>query len=114
MGTLAEIDVGDSAAKYAVINTAATDTTIVAAVSGKRIRVTSVALVASGGANTIRFESGTGGTALTGQMSSTGPALFCLPYNPVGWFVTADSALLNLELAAATNVSGCITYSEVD
>jgi hypothetical protein len=100
--------------KYAVIDTAATpDTTLVAAVTAKKIRVTSVFLVTSGGANTIRFESGTGGTALTGQFGMATTSVLVLPYNPAGWFETAAGALLNLELSAGTSVDGSLTYTEV-
>jgi len=53
--------------KYAVIDAASGDTSLVAAVTGKKIRVISFMLV-GGGAATARFESGAGGTALTGQM----------------------------------------------
>ena len=38
---------------------------------------------------------------------------FTLPYNPAGWFETADNALLNLELSAAISVDGMFTYVEV-
>jgi hypothetical protein len=33
-----------------------------------------------------------------------------LPYNPAGWCETAASALLNLELSAATAVGGVLGY----
>lgn len=101
--------------QYSVIDHAAADNTIVAAATGKKIRVYAYALVASGGANTVRWESGTGGTALTGQMSlaaTTGQLV--VPFNPLGHFETAESALLNLELSAATSVDGHITWAYVD
>jgi hypothetical protein len=103
------------AQKYAVIDHASADNTIVAAVTGKKIRVTALFAVASGGANTLRFESGTGGTALTGQFSlaaTTGQVV--LPFNPNGWFETLAGGLLNLELSAATSVDGSLSYIEVD
>ena len=99
--------------KRAVIDTATSgDTTIVAAVTGKRIRVHSVVLV-GGGSVTARFESGAGGTALTGQMTLATGSVVEMGWNPAGWFETADGALLNLELSGATTVDGCIVYSEV-
>ncbi len=114
MGTLAEVDMGEVTPKYAVINAAgAGDNTIVAAVTGKKIRVISYALVAIT-ANTCRFESGASGTALTGQMSLGITGVLSSGFNPMGHFQTADGALLNLELSAATNVSGHVTYLEVD
>lgn len=98
--------------RAAVAATTLGDNTLVAAVSGKAIRVLSVALVASGGANTVRFESGAGGTALTGQMDLGADGQLVLQDNPGGWFVTAAGALLNLELSAGTSVAGCLTYVE--
>ena len=104
---------GDLTPKPAVIDTATSgDTTLVAAVSGKKIRVLSCFLMAAGTVN-VRFESGTGGTALTGQMNLVANTGFVLPFNPIGWFETAASALLNLELSAAISVDGCLNYVEV-
>lgn len=98
--------------KYAVIDTAALgDTTIVSAVSGRKIRVIAMFVVA-GGTVTVRFESGTGGTALTGQMSLAVNTGFALPYNPAGWFETDPTTLLNLELSAAVTVDGSLVYVE--
>lgn len=100
--------------KFAVINTATSgNNTLVAAVTGKKIRVLAVyARVA--GAMDIRFESGADGTALSGviEMEATDP-LFVLPFNPVGWFETAAATLLNLELSAATSIDGGLVYVEV-
>ena len=99
--------------KFAVIDHASADNTLVSAVASKKIRVVALVAVASGGENTIRFESGTGGTALTGQMQISDNGGFVLPYNPVGWFETAANTLLNMELGAATSVDGVLTYLEV-
>lgn len=99
--------------KFAIIDaTSSGDNTIVAAVSSKKIRVLSLVLV-SAGTTTVRFESGASGTALTGQMSLIANVGFTLPFNPVGWFETAATTLLNLELSAAVSVDGCLTYVEV-
>jgi hypothetical protein len=100
--------------KYAIIDAASSgDNTIQAAAgAGIKIRVLSAFLVAAGTVNT-RFESGAGGTALTGQMNLVVNSGFTLPFNPGGWFETADNALLNLELSAAVSVDGCVTYVEV-
>lgn len=103
-----------SEVQYASISvTAAGDNTVVAAVAGRKIRVLGVFLVASGGANTVRFESGAGGTALTGAMDLASDGQFAPGYNPLGWFETAAGALLNLELSAGTLVAGALTYVEV-
>jgi hypothetical protein len=99
--------------KFAVIDVAGSgDNTLVAAVTDKKIRVVSLFIVASA-VVTARFESGAGGTALTGQMILAENGGFSLPFNPVGWFQTAASTLLNLELSGAVSVDGCLTYVEV-
>lgn len=90
------------------------DNTLVAAVTGKKIRVHAFFLVATGGANTIAFESGAGGSALTGDMDIGDNGQFVLPYSPAGWFETAAAALLNLELSAGTAVAGGLVYSLVE
>ena len=93
-------------------NTSGNNTIQASAGVGVKIRVLSVFLVSSGTVN-VRFESGANGTALTGQMNLVANSGFTLPYNPAGWFETADNTLLNLELSAATSVDGCISYVEV-
>lgn len=99
--------------KFAVIDAATSgDNTLVAAVTGKKVRVVAAFLVAAGAVN-VRFESGAGGTALTGQVNLVANTGFVLPYNPAGWFETGSSALLNLELSAAISVDGSLVYIEV-
>jgi hypothetical protein len=87
--------------------------TLVAAVTGKKIRVLSLFLV-SAGATTVTFQSGAGGTGLTGAITTAAGTGFVLPHNPEGWFETAEGALLNAALSAAIQVSGSLTYVEVD
>ena len=100
--------------KYAIIDAATSgDNTLVAAVSGYKIRVLSLFLVAAGTVNT-RFESGAGGTALTGVINLTAQAGYALNYNQGGWFETAAGSLLNLELSAAISVDGSLSYIEVE
>ncbi len=103
-----------SEVQYAAIAAAASgDNTLVAAVTGRKIRVVSLYMVASA-AVTARFESGAGGTALSGQMQLAANGVLELPYNPAGWFETAAGALLNLELSAATSVDGGLSYVEAE
>jgi len=103
-----------SIVKFGVIDAASSgDNTLQAAAgAGIKIRVLSVIMV-SAGTVTARFESGAAGTALTGQMNLVANSGFTLPYNPAGWFETADNTLLNLELSGAISVDGCFTYVEV-
>lgn len=99
--------------KFASIDVATSgDNTAVAAVASKKIRVVSLYLVSAGTVN-VRFESGAGGTALSGQMNLVANTGFVLPFNPVGWFETASNTLLNIELSAAVSVDGSLTYVEV-
>lgn len=88
------------------------DNTIVSAVTGKIIRVYEVVLISSG-TTTVRFESGTGGTALTGQMNLSANVGFSSGWCPTGHFETAEGVLLNLELSAAVSVDGWIVYAEI-
>ncbi len=100
--------------QYASVDAASSgDNTLVAAVAGKRIRVVSLFLVASG-AVAVAFESGASGTALTGQMNVGSKGNVVMPFNPEGWFQTVAGALLNMELGGATSVDGCLTYVLVD
>jgi hypothetical protein len=99
--------------KYAIIDAASSgDNTIVPAVTGKKIRVLSLYYLAAGTV-TVRFESGAGGTALTGQMQHTAQTGCVLGENDHGWFETASGELLNLELSGAISVDGCLSYIEV-
>ncbi len=100
--------------QFAIIDGAASgDNTLVAAVSGKKIRVLSLFGVASG-AVVVRFESGASGTALTGQMNVGANGNVTMPFNPEGWFETVAAALLNMELGGAVSFDGCLTYVLVD
>lgn len=99
--------------KFAIIDAATSgDNTLVAAVTSKKIRVLSLMLVAAGTVN-VRFESGAGGTALSGQMQLTAQTGFALNYSPVGWFETGSNTLLNLELSGAVSCDGLLVYVEV-
>lgn len=99
--------------KFAAIAASSSgNNTLIAAVASKKIRVLAVAFMANGTVNA-KFQSGAGGTDLSGlfyMVANTGAAL---PYNPAGWFETGSNTLLNLNLSAAIAVGGCITYIEV-
>jgi len=99
--------------KFAIINAAGSgDNTLIAAVADKKIRVLQYALVTSA-AITVRFESGAGGSALSGQMQFAANGGISVPFNPLGHFETAANTLLNLELSSADSVGGHLTYVEV-
>lgn len=95
--------------RVAIAASTSGDNTLVAAVTGKKIVVVSGMLIAAA-AVTVRFESGAGGTALTGQMALPANGGFVLPYDPAGHFMTASGTLLNLELSGAIAVAGYLNY----
>jgi hypothetical protein len=103
----------DTAIKRAAVSGATSgNNTLVAAVTGKKIKVLGLVLVAASAVD-VRLESGAGGTALTGVMSLTaGHLQLILPLAEPGyhWVETAAGALLNLELGGAVQVSGMIVY----
>lgn len=110
-----DVFIGGRLLKRAIIDVAsAGDNTLIAAVTGKKIRVHSLYLVnGHTSTQTARFESGAGGTALSGQSVLGANGVLVLPESEAGWFETAAGALLNLELGGATTVDGLLTYTEV-
>ncbi len=93
----------------AIINTAASgDTAVVAAVAGKRIRVINYVLTAAGVVS-VKFRSAT--TDLTGAMPfAANGGIAAAGAQPGYWVQTAAGEALNLNLSAAAQVSGHITY----
>jgi len=94
---------------FAIIDAATSGDNTIKTAGTNKIRVLALYLVAAGTVN-VRFESGTGGTALSGQMNLIANTGFVLPYNPLGWFETASATLLNMELSAAISVDGGFVY----
>lgn len=86
--------------------------TIVAAVTGKKIRVLAYNFMANGAVNA-KFQDGAGGTDLTGLKYCAANGGICAPFNPAGWFETSSDTLLNLNLSGAVAVGGELTYVEV-
>jgi hypothetical protein len=99
--------------KYAVISTSSSgDTTLVAAVALKKIRVVSYHFICSGTVG-VKFQSGTGGGALTGVMEFTAQTGIAPGFNPLGHFESAAGVLLAINLSAAVAVRGVLTYLEI-
>ena len=116
IGKVIVADNTEAAVKFAAISGSAGDIAVVAAVTGKAILVLSYHIVPSAVAGTMRWESGAGGTALTGAMQTgiTGDTnvLILKDSNPRGLFKTAAGAALSLE-ATTVNAAGHVTYVEV-
>jgi len=101
--------------KYADINDASSgDNTIVAAQgAGNKIAVWAI-LIVSDGTTDVRWEDGAGGTAFTGQVplqAREGYSITAGGVTPL--FVGTANTLLNLELTAAVNVHGFVSYTVV-
>lgn len=100
--------------KFAAIAAATSgNNTLVAAVTGKKIRVLAYKLTGSGAVNA-KFQSGAGGTDLTGleYIAAAGGGVFA-GFNPVGHFETAAGVLLNINLSGSVAVGGHLTYVEI-
>jgi len=99
--------------KFAVISAAGSgNNTLITAVSGKKIRVLSYTIVTTT-AVTCQFQSGAGGTNLSGAMPAGVNGVISAPFTPLGHFETAAAALLNLSLGGAVAVAGHLSYVEV-
>ena len=98
--------------KSAVINeTNAGDKEIVAAVSSTILNVHAFVLTTTA-AGVYRWESGAGGTALTGIMNVAADDTIVFPFSEVAWFSTAAGSSLSMELAVTGDVDGVLIYSE--
>lgn len=98
--------------KFVKIDAASSgNNTLVAAVSGKKIRVVGGMLMATADI-TVKFQSGAGGTDLTGPLPVGAKGGFAIATSPWGSFETASGALLNLNLSAGA-VGGFLVYLEV-
>jgi hypothetical protein len=85
--------------------------TLIAAVSGKMIRVIAFALTSSGTVN-VKFQSHVTGdlTGLFYEIANTG---FVLSPNTWGWFETVAGEALDISLSAGIPVGGVLTSVEV-
>lgn len=98
--------------KRAVIDdTGGGDTTVVAAVSGKRIRVLGLAF-AVGAADNVTFKSGS--TALSGAIELLADSPYILPFTRFGWMETATGEALVFTVGATAGIDGHISYAEVN
>lgn len=98
--------------RVAIAASSSGNNTLVAAVTGKRIRVLQYLLMANGAVNA-KFQNGAGGSDLTGlhyfDSAGAGAApTFC----PVGMFDTDAGTLLNLNLSSGVAVGGWLVYVE--
>jgi hypothetical protein len=87
-------------------------TTIVAAVTSKKIRVLALQLIANAAVN-VKWQSHVTPTDLTGLAYMAANGGYVLPFNPVGWFQTVSGEALDINLSGAFAVGGSLTYVAV-
>lgn len=99
--------------KFAVVTASSSgDTSVIAAVTSKKIRVIRYSLSANGNVSAY-FRSGAGGTAISGVKYMTQYGGAGGTYCPQGIFETGSNTALVINLNGAIAVSGEITYLEV-
>ena len=93
------------------VTAASTDTSVVSAVGGKKLRILSLVVQCGGTATDITFESST--TTRKHKIPAGANGGQVLPFNPLGWFETATGESLTVTTGAGstTEISG--TYVEV-
>lgn len=95
--------------RYAVISGSAGDVEVVAATTGKKIRLLSY-YIRQSAAGTVRFEGGAAGTALSGVMvTTTADLVISADFHPYGHLETAAGVSLSIE-AGTGAVMGHATY----
>lgn len=98
--------------KRAVISeSGAGDNALVAAVTGKKIRVLALEMSASGAVNGKLQSDSTDITGL--HYFGAAGDVWCLPYNVAGWCETVAGEKLDLNLSGAVAVGGVLVYAEV-
>lgn len=110
-GVIVEATPGAASIFFVKIDTAASGGTdlVAAAGAGNRIRVLSYVVVAGGTVN-VKFTSGTGPTDVTGPMPLVVNGGVSANSDRFGLFATAANAKLSINLSAAVQVSGHLTY----
>lgn len=103
--------------KFAKADVAAsqTDSSVIAAVSGKQILILSAAWVTGSTATTLVFNSkGSGaGTAISCTYSNDAYGGAVLPFSPLGWFQTNSGEALTVTTGAGASIGIEIVYVEV-
>lgn len=100
--------------KRAFLNLAAASTgsTLVAAVTSKKIRVLQVAAVAGGTATNLTFNSASAG-AISPLFANGANSGEVLPFSPVGWFETVAGEALTVTTGAGSTTGILVSYIEV-
>ena len=111
LGQLPNDVFGGAGQKFASIDQSSAGTTsIVAAVTGYRIRILAAVLTGVGSNITVTLQSAS--TQLTGELDGANTVGLVLPFNPAGWVQTEAGEAFQI---TSTNgaIHGCIVYDEV-
>lgn len=109
-------------AKYAKLSTATTgNQALVAAVTGRKIRILALHLIGIASTNNVYINDGTADLygdstrKIPLDVSGAAGALgVCLSYNEEGWFETAETGRpINVNLGSANGVIAVATYREI-
>lgn len=97
---------------FANVSAGQTDSSLVAAVTGKKIRVLSVVCVAGATATNITFNTKPGGSGVAISMLFANGinSGFCLPFSPVGWFDTGVGEGLTVTTGAGAATGVQVVY----
>jgi hypothetical protein len=103
--------------KFAPFGFAASgDNTVIADVTGKKLRVLGMIIFANAAAN-VYFTSGAAGTVIfsnaTNKINLLANQGWTLQFSPIGWMETAAGAALVANSSAASGCSGTVVYVEV-
>jgi len=95
----------------ATVTAGSTDSSLIALVAAKKLRILSLAVQCGATATTATFESGTATRIHKVPAGSNGGQV--LPFNPVGWFETTAGAALTVTTGAGSDTDITGTYIEV-
>lgn len=99
--------------KRAKVNVAAsqTDSSVIAAVTSKKIRVLALFTITGTSATDLTFQSNA--TAITCLIANAANGGAVLPYNPVGWFETTAGEALKVTTGAGATTGIHVVYVEI-
>lgn len=100
---------------FATVTAGSTDTAVVAAVAGKKIRVHAAVFQCGGTATTAVFNTkpAGSGTAISMTFSNGANGGAVLPESEFGWFETGSGEGLSLTTGAGSSTGVHVIYSEV-
>ncbi len=101
---------------YDAIAAGTTDSALVAAVTGKKLRVLSVVINqgdTTPSSVTFTSKPGGAGTAIYAPLKAAANGGFVLPFNASGWFETVSGQGLSVSTGAGSTTSVAVTYERV-